>query len=49
MDNLINQMENAKLHCEKTKFYNLNKFHQPLLDDYVTIENLGDLLNLYQN
>ena len=42
-------MENNELHCGESEFYNLNKLHQPLLDDDVTIENLDDLLNLYRN
>jgi hypothetical protein len=49
MEELINKMENNELHCGESEFYNLNKLHQPLLDDDVTIENLDDLLNLYRN
>ncbi len=49
MDELINKMENTELHCGESEFYTMNKLHQPLLDDNVTIENLDDLLDLYND
>jgi len=49
MDEIINQMDKTDLHCGDSEFYNLNKLHQPLLDDNVTLENLSDLKALYNN
>ena len=49
MEEIINQMENTELHCGESEFYTLNKLHQPLLDDNITIENLEDLKKLYQH
>jgi len=38
MDEIINQMDKTELHCGESEFYNLNKLHQPLLDDNVIAE-----------
>jgi len=49
INQIINKMKNTELHCGESEFYNLNKLHQPLLDDNVTSENLEDLRDLYRN
>lgn len=49
INQIINQMENTDLHCGESEFYTLNKLHQPLLDDNITIENLDDIYKLYRN
>ncbi len=49
MEEILNKMENTDLHCGESEFYTLNKLHQPLLDDNITIENLDDLQELYRN
>jgi hypothetical protein len=49
MDEIINKMESTELHCGESEFYTLNRYHQPLLDNNVTKENLDDLHDLYQH